>query len=107
MRFCKHCGSEIEVEYGVNDYVCPNCNSASKRNELVTEWTLDARMSQLKAMHDLMRECNDEGIYFTWILLMPDAPTEDDFRDIALDESQYNECFDLFLKLAAREGMRW
>ena len=107
MAYCKHCGSEVKTEYGKTEFMCPNCGVVSKRNELVNAWTLDARMTQLKAMHTIMCECNEESIYFSWILLMPDAPTVDDFRDIALDEEQYNECFDLFLKLAAKEGMRW
>lgn len=67
----------------------------------------NARVAQLKAMHELMLNANDEGIYMTWILLMPDCPMEEDFEDIAADEGLYNECFDLFVRLIAKQGNRY
>jgi hypothetical protein len=77
-----------------------------RRNEIIEGVTKDARIAQLKAMHQLMLEANDEDIYMTWIYRMPDCPTEEDFIDIALDDEQYNGCFDLFVKLVARDGNR-
>ena len=58
-------------------------------------------------MHQLMCEANDEDIYMTWIYVMPDGATEEDFMDIAMDDEQYNECFDLFVKLIVKKGNRW
>ena len=68
---------------------------------------LNARINQLKAMHSLMCEANDENIYMTWIYVMPDCPTEDDFSFIASDDEQYNECFDTFVRLIAKKGNRY
>lgn len=73
----------------------------------VKHFTEKARIKQLKAMHELMLNANDEEIYMTWIYRMPDCPTEEDFEDIAEDDEEYNACFNLFLKLIAKEGNRW
>ena len=74
----------------------------------VNKYTKEARVTQLKAMHELMCNANDEGIYMTWITTgVPDCPTEDDFEWIAEDDQAYDECFDLFVKLIARKGNRW
>ena len=76
-------------------------------DEVIPGYTRDARVNQLKAMHDLMVEANDEGIYMTWIYRMTDCPSEEDFIDIAMDDEQYNGCFDLFVKLIAKKGNRY
>lgn len=73
----------------------------------MNNWTLRARIAQLKAMHELMLNANNEEIYMRWILLMPDEPTEDDFVNIAEDTEEYNEFFDFFVKLIADKGNRW
>ena len=73
----------------------------------MSNYTKQARIAQLKAMHELMINANDEDIYMTWIYLMPDEPSEEDFVEIAEDKATYNECFDLFVKLIADEGNRW
>ena len=106
-KYCKDCGCIVEVEYGQTEYTCTVCKRTGKINDLVPQWTLDARMEQLKAMHTIMMNANDENLYMRWIYLMPDCPSKEDFFDIALDKEQYNECFDLFLKLAKHEDMRW
>lgn len=105
--YCKDCGSVVELEYGQTEYVCNNCKQSGHIKNLVAGWTKDARMAQLKAMHTLIANCNHEGIYERWIYLMPDGATDDDFLDIALDEKMYTECWELFLKLVAKDGMRW
>ena len=70
--------------------------------------TIESRINQLKAMHTLMTEANDENIYMHWATLaVPDCPSEDDFEYIAQDEELYNECFDLFVKLIALKGNRF
>lgn len=68
----------------------------------------DTRIMQLKAMHELMVNSNDEDIYMTWISLgVPDEPRESDFEFVAEDDASYHECFDLFVKLIVDEGNRW
>ena len=106
-HYCPHCGQEIKTEYGLENYTCHQCKQNLLYKDLVPSWTLKARMNQLRAMNTLMCNCNHEGIYEHWIYLMPDEATEEDFFDMALSKENYNECFDLFLKLVAKNGMRW
>ena len=106
-RFCKECGHPVGFSYGETLGHCPYCDKMLTLKETIADHTLDARMTQLKAMHDLMCEANDEMIYMTWINLMPDCPSNDDIKDIALDDAEYNECFDLFIKLIAKDGNRY
>lgn len=66
-----------------------------------------ARMSQLKAMHEVMINANDENIYMSWITCgVPDCPSDDDYEFIAEDDENYNEVVDLFIKLIQRKGYR-
>lgn len=67
----------------------------------------ESRIRQLKAMHQLMVEVNDEDIYADWILLVPDEPNEDDFIFMAESDGLYSECFDLFVSLIADAGSRY
>ena len=106
-RYCKNCGSQIEFEYGQELSNCNLCNKTVERKQTIAGHTRDARITQLKAMHTLMLEANDENIYMSWIYLMPDCPSEEDFESIAIDDEQYNECFDLFVKLIAYKGNRY
>ena len=69
--------------------------------------TKDARIKQLKAMHELMMLANDEDIYMAWIYTMPDEPSEDDFNYIAENEEAYNECFDEFVRLIKYKDNRY
>ena len=72
------------------------------------DYVKETRITQLKAMHELMMSANDEELYMTWIILgVPDCPSEDDFEYIAEDNESYNECFDLFAGLIADKGFRW
>lgn len=105
--YCRNCGAEIEVEYGIESYTCSECKKEIEYKNLMRSWMLDARISQLKAMHDLMCEANDESIYMSWINVMPDCPSKEDFIDIAMDDEQYNECFDKFVRLIQHKGNRW
>lgn len=106
-RYCKECGHRIEFQYGENTGYCPICDKEKTYKDTIADHTLDARINQLKAMHDLMCEANDEYIYMAWINVMPDCPSEEDIRSIALDDALYNECFDLFVKLIAKKGNRY
>ena len=105
--YCRECGAEIKTEYGVLDYICTECKAVIEYKDFMRSWVLDARVSQLKAMHNLMCESNDESIYDKWIYMMPDCPTNEDFIDIAMDNEEYNEVFDMFVRLIQDEGNRW
>ena len=105
---CRTCGREVtKVNYETGYAYCPYCDLDVIVKEAIANHTFKARMNQLKAMHELMLNVNDEDIYMSWINLMPDEPSEEDFKDMALDDEQYNECFDLFIELIADEGNRW
>lgn len=106
-RYCKECGHHIEFQYGEATGHCPICNKNIERKDTIAGYTRDARVTQLKAMHQLMCEANDEYIYMAWIYTVPDCPSNEDFIDIAMDDERYNECFDLFVKLIKNEGNRW
>lgn len=71
------------------------------------DFVLEEKVNQLKAMHELMLNANDEEIYMTWIYTVPDEPSEQDFIEIASDKKEYNEVFDLFLRLINDEGVRF
>ena len=69
---------------------------------------LKSRVSQLKSMHELMMDANDENIYMIWIMgWIPDEPMEEDFIDCAENDDHYNETFDLFVRLIAKDGCRY
>lgn len=105
--YCKECGTELNFEYDITQTYCSGCKTSVQRVNTIAEHTRDARITQLKAMHTLMCEANDEYIYGTWIYLVPDCPSDEDFEYIALDDEQYNECFDLFVKLISKKGNRY
>lgn len=106
-RYCKNCGSQIEFAYGEEFAHCNQCNKELVRADTIRGFTRDARVRQLKAMHELMTEANDEYIYMSWIYLVPDCPSDEDFLFIATSDEQYNECFDLFVKLIVKKGNRY
>ena len=105
--YCRECGAEVKMEFFKEQYICPNCKKTVKHKDLMRSWMLDARVSQLKAMHNLICEANDENIYMSWTYTVPDCPIHEDFVDIAMDDKEYNEVFDLFVKLIQNEGNRW
>ena len=107
-HFHKNCGNQITKFSRINKTAyCPCCEKEVALSDTIADYTLEARISQLKAMHKLMCNANDESIYMSWIYLMPDEPSDGDFVDIALDDEDYNECFDLFVKLIKYNGNRW
>ena len=111
--YCRNCGRKVEEVSsgdGPRRFKCECMNKSFLLldfTQVIAGWTREARINQLKAMHNLMCEANDELIYMRWICLVPDCPMEEDFIDIASDDEQYNECFDLFIRLIAKNGMRW
>ena len=64
------------------------------------------RMAQLKAMHEVILNANNENIYMSWIITVPDCPQDDDFEFIAEDDDNYNEVVDLFIKLVSKKSYR-
>lgn len=106
-RYCKKCGHAVDFQYGEESGHCPICDKKITRKETIAGHTKQSRINQLKAMHSLICEANDESIYMSWIYLMPDCPSEEDFDSIAIDDEAYNECFDLFIKLIAKDGNRY
>ena len=63
---------------------------------------IESRIELLKKLNEIMMCMNDEDCYFTWVLIVPDEATDDDFQSIALDEESFNEVLDLFEKLFHR-----
>jgi hypothetical protein len=57
-------------------------------------------------MHEVIRFANDEEIYMSWIMTVPDEPTREDYIEIAEDDTEYNLVVDLFVRLVGRKGYR-
>ena len=116
-RYCKFCGGEVKEITSENDdwlryiqgrlFKCECIDRPLSYKEVIAGHTRDSRIAQLKAMHELMIQANDESIYMSWIYLMPDCPSEEDFESIAIDDEQYNECFDKFVRLIAKPGNKY
>ena len=105
---CKHCGAKVGFGCEEKTTYCVGCGKEITRPvDTMPTYTFNARIAQLKAMHELISNANDESIYMSWIYLMPDGATEEDFEYIALDDDLYNECWDLFAELVKRKGNRW
>lgn len=54
------------------------------------------KMNILGGMHEYIKELGDEGIYETWIEVVPDEPTEDDLAFIAADSDLWRDVCLLF-----------
>ena len=107
-NYHKECGHRVGFQHEETTGYCPMCNKEVELKDTISKHTRDARIAQLKAMHNMMCQANDEEIYMTWVSLgVPDCPSEDDFLFIAMSNEQYNECFDLFVKLIAKSGNRY
>lgn len=109
-HYCKNCGCKVEEAYDApmpKIFKCECTDDLLSYQDTIAGFIRDARIAQLKAMHTLMAEANDESIYMSWIYTMPDCPSEEDFESIAIDDKQYNECFDKFVRLIAKNGNRY
>lgn len=109
--YCCNCGRiarEMNDEVSKRRYwTCECTDGLLFDDKVIRGFTRASRIRQLKAMHDLMCEANDEEIYFAWIVTMPDEPSEEDFIDIAMNDELYNECFNEFVRLIAKKGNRY
>lgn len=105
---CRHCGTKVGFDAEEKTTYCTGCEKEITRpTDTMPTYTFNARVAQLKAMHELVCNANDEHIYMSWIYVMPDCATEEDIKDIALNDELYNECWDLFVELVKRKGNRW
>lgn len=65
-------------------------------------------VKKLKLMHNVMMSMNNEDAYYSWIYVVPDEPSEDDFIYIASDADEYKDCedtFDSLFKKYAKDGI--
>lgn len=72
----------------------------------MSEIKIRMRADQLEAMHRVIQNTNDEEIYYTWILVVPDEPSREDFEELAADDADYNEICDLFVRLIQDHNYR-
>lgn len=62
---------------------------------------VDLRTNFVKDMHEYVRtRIDDENAYMSWICLVPDEPSHEDFVDIASDNELWTDTCKLFGKLA-------
>ena len=59
----------------------------------------EIRATQAKAMHEIISSLNNENAYASWIYLMPDSPTEEDFQDFGENPEMFNELCNKFANL--------
>ena len=105
---CRQCYHPVEINPTENTAYCANCAKELTPKETLSSWSFKARISQLEAMHELMKNANDEEIYLAWITYgAPDEAEYDDFAFIAMNDELYNDCFDLCAGLMVREGNKW
>ena len=64
-----------------------------------TSTFIESRVALLKKLHEIMLTMNNEECYFTWILCVPDEPSEEDFEFFAESDSEWNHVLELFEKL--------
>lgn len=77
-----------------------------KGGVIMSEIKIRMRADQLEAMHRVIQNTNDEEIYYTWILVVPDEPSREDFEELAADDADYNEVCDLFVRLIQDHNYR-
>lgn len=64
------------------------------------DYITEARVKQLKLMHELIMSSNDEEGLDWWLMEgVPDEPDEEDYRNIAEDSEYYYECVRIFKTL--------
>lgn len=76
------------------------------RNQTVAEQIRAKRIENVRNMHGLVCELNNEGAYEWWSIDgVPDCPSDpDDFEWFAEDDENYEELIELFLKILKRYG---
>ncbi len=57
----------------------------------------DEKFELVKSMNTIVTALNNEEAYYQhWIYIVPDDPKDEDFRDIAEDESLFQDAVDCF-----------
>ena len=70
----------------------------------MTEQYKQDRLNLLEAMHTIVCAFNHEGAYMSWINLIPDEPSDEDFESIAESDEDMDEAVSLFFRLSQRYG---
>ena len=65
---------------------------------------MHSRIKLISAMHEIMKSMNNEDAYMEWIYIVPDEPSEDDFRSIAESDEDMAECEEAFFRIIKRYG---
>lgn len=65
----------------------------------MNDYVIKSRIKLLTLLHEIMMNMNDEDCYFTWIMVVPDEASEDDFAWIAANDEEFNYTLDLFERL--------
>lgn len=73
----------------------------SDSKEIFCEETKEKAAENIKAMHQLVLNLNDESAYESWITIVPDEPSDEDFEYIVTETELYDEairCFRYIVK---------
>jgi len=62
---------------------------------------VESRIILLKKLNSIIKMMNDELAYMTWIELVPDEATIEDFESIAEDDKAFDEVLNEFQRLFA------
>lgn len=65
----------------------------------MNKYLLNSRVELLKKLHSIMMNMNDEEAYMSWIIIVPDEPTQEDFESIAEDDKFFHEVLTRFHSL--------
>ena len=68
----------------------------------MVDYGRSVNLKNVKDMHTIICNMNDERAYHTWIYTMPDCPSEEDFEDFAHDQSSYNDLAATFKRIVNR-----
>ena len=77
-----------------------------ERNQTVAEQIMERRVQNVRNMHELVMNLNNEEAYSWWIQVgVPDCPNDpEDFEWFAEDDEEYDELVDLFLRILKEYG---
>ena len=95
---------EVNID-SLNGFCWSGVPSAEEQCVGMTELYKKNRVELLKAMHRIVASLNHEGAYYnSWIYLVPDCPSEEDFIDMAENDDIMDECAKLFVSLISSYG---
>lgn len=95
---------EVNID-SLNGFCWSAVPSAEKQHVGMTELYKKNRVELLKAMHRIIASLNHEVAYYnSWIYLVSDCPSEEDFIDMAENDDIMDECAKLFVSLISSYG---